>query len=58
MHFSTSDAQSAELHTIINQEVTGNGGLFFMGKLPELARYNGLSRPVYVNLEIMFYKFS
>lgn len=58
MHFSMSNARSAALHTIMNQEVTGNGSLFFMSKLPKLTRYNGLSRPVYVNLEIMFYKFS
>ncbi|SEI64654.1 hypothetical protein SAMN05216327_10328 [Dyadobacter sp. SG02] len=58
MHFLTGNAQSARLHTIMNQEVTSNGSLFFVGKMPDLARYNGLSRPVYVNLEIMFYQFS
>ena len=58
MHFLLGHAQSARLHTIMNEEVAGNGSLFFIGKVPELVRYNGLSRVVYVNLEIMFYKFS
>lgn len=58
MHFLLGHAQSARLHTIMNEGVIGNGNLFFMGELPELARYNGLSRVVYVNLKIMFYKFS
>lgn len=37
MHFLLGYAQSARLHTIMNQEVTGNGGLFFMGKVSKLA---------------------
>ncbi len=48
----------AKQHTIKNQWVTGNGNPFFIGKLAYLARFNGFSRPDYVNLETMFYKFS